>query len=250
MLTGAQGAPLCRPADPQYWQDLEAATARQGSDAAVATTKRAACASAAMRSVADEGMKGPGASLSAMCGQGRARMSRLTTPHPQGIFKVFDDDGLCSGSVVKKGTGQGDMSGSERGRRKRFSREEIEQIRQMLLEKREEILRNVAHLENDSLGRPRKDASGDLSAVPFHMADLASDNYEQEFTLGLLQTEDVGLREVDEALRRLNDGTYGVCAACGRSIPKARLRALPYARMCLECKKSQEQSEAAPGPTG
>ena len=77
--------------------------------------------------------------------------------------------------------------------------------------------------------------------MPFHMADVGTDNYEQEFTLGMIQCEESEVREIDEALVRIVDGTYGLCSACGKRIPKTRLEVIPYTIVCIACKKEQEQ---------
>src|SRR5512147_556400 len=83
-------------------------------------------------------------------------------------------------------------------------------------------------------------ASGDLSTVPFHMADLGTDNFEHEFTLGLIENEEEELREIDLALERLEKGAYGLCESCEKPIPKGRLLVIPYARLCIECKRGEE----------
>jgi len=141
------------------------------------------------------------------------------------------------------------MAAKSNSRGARLSAAEKRRIRELLMAKREQLLNDVRQLENGSLNKARKDASGDLSAVPYHMADLASDNYEQEFMLELIQNEDVGLREVEEALRRLEAGTYGICEGCSKPIRKARLKALPYAKMCIECQRKQEAG-VSPHPSG
>ena len=97
----------------------------------------------------------------------------------------------------------------------KLSKKEIEMFKSLLLEKRNELLGNVSYMEKDAL---REDRS-DLSNMPIHMADVGTDNYEQEFTLGLIEGEQVVLREVDEALKRIEDGTYGICADCRKRIP-------------------------------
>jgi RNA polymerase-binding transcription factor DksA len=122
--------------------------------------------------------------------------------------------------------------------------EEIQQFRTLLLEKRAEILGDVTTLHTEALAKDRREASGDLSSMPIHMADLGTDNYELEFTLGLIEGERVILREIDEALERIRSGTYGVCAATGRSIGKARLRAKPWAKYSYEYTLAQEQGRA------
>ena len=86
-----------------------------------------------------------------------------------------------------------------------------------------------------ALLKPRSEASGDLSSMPIHMADIGSDNFEQEFTLSLMENEEETLDLIEMALERIEDGTYGQCDECGVKIPKARLNALPYAPFCVKC---------------
>ena len=70
--------------------------------------------------------------------------------------------------------------------------------------------------------------------MPFHMADVGTDNWEQEFTLGLIANERALVHEIDDALERIEDRTYGVCMATHRAIDNARLRAKPWAKYCIE----------------
>ena len=85
------------------------------------------------------------------------------------------------------------------------------------------------------------DATGDLSSMPIHMADLGTDNYEQEFALGLMDSERKLLREIDNALVRLEKKTYGICEGTGKPISKARLEAQPWARYCVKYARMLEQ---------
>ncbi|MHC4844478.1 MAG: TraR/DksA family transcriptional regulator [Planctomycetota bacterium] len=103
---------------------------------------------------------------------------------------------------------------------------EIVEFKALLLTKRNEILGNVLSMEEESLRRQRSD----LSNMPIHMADAGSDNYEIENTLGLMDSERKLLREIDEALDRIEEGTYGTCEGSGKLIPKARLEAIPWAK--------------------
>ena len=123
---------------------------------------------------------------------------------------------------------------STRTKKKRLSSADTEHFKQMLLEKRREILRNVNEFEDEALRKSRLDASGDLSSMPIHMADIGTDNYEQEFALGLMDSERKLLREIDDALGRIEQRTYGICEGTGKQIPKARLEAQPWARYCVE----------------
>jgi DnaK suppressor protein len=116
-------------------------------------------------------------------------------------------------------------------------------FREALLAKRAEILGDVSTLHNEAVTKDRQDATGDLSSMPIHMADLGTDNYELEFTLGLIEGERAILREIDEALERIRQGTYGVCLATGRPIGKARLKAKPWAKYCYEYTLAQEQGQ-------
>ncbi|MBC8392657.1 MAG: TraR/DksA C4-type zinc finger protein [Deltaproteobacteria bacterium] len=107
---------------------------------------------------------------------------------------------------------------------------EISKFKMLLLAKRNEILGDVRSMEDETLRRQ----SSDLSNMPTHMADAGSDNYEIEHTLGLMDSERKLVKEIDEALDRTESGTYGICEGSGKSIPKARLEAIPWAKYCVE----------------
>ncbi len=81
---------------------------------------------------------------------------------------------------------------------------------------------------------------GDSSSMPIHMAELGSENFEQEFTLSLMETEEDTLAKIDEALERISNGTYGICVECGGVIPKTRLNAIPYTPVCIKCAEQME----------
>ena len=119
--------------------------------------------------------------------------------------------------------------------------EEIENFTQLLLEKRREILGNVDHMQGEALDNNRQNSTGDLSNMPIHMADIGTDNYEQEFTLGLLESERKILREIDHALVKIQKGTYGICEGTGKLIGRHRLEAKPEARFCVEYARMVEQ---------
>lgn len=129
-----------------------------------------------------------------------------------------------------------------RTKKKHLTKADIEHFRQMLTDKRREILVNVNEFEDEALKKSRLDASGDLSSMPIHMADLATDNYEQEFSLGLMDSEVRLLREIDDALGRIDEGTYGICEGTGKQISTARLEAQPWARYCVEYARIAERS--------
>jgi RNA polymerase-binding protein DksA len=96
-------------------------------------------------------------------------------------------------------------------------------------------------MADTALQKNRTEGAGDLSSMPIHMADLGTDNFEQEFTLSLMETEGGTLKDIEAALERIEEGHYGLCEECGARIPKKRLEAIPYATMCVQC-ASQSQN--------
>ena len=127
-----------------------------------------------------------------------------------------------------------------------LTKSELEEFRQVLLEKRRAILGDMNSIEADALRTNRQDGSGDLSNMPTHPADIGSDNFEQEFTLGLLDSERKLLSEINAALERIENGTFGVCAGTGQIIATARLRARPWAKYCIEYAKMLEKGLVPP----
>jgi RNA polymerase-binding protein DksA len=125
----------------------------------------------------------------------------------------------------------------KKANKKKLSSAEIKRFKARLLEKRNEILGNVMSMETETLKRERSD----LSNLPIHMADMGSDNYEIENTIGLMSSERKILVEIDAALVRIENGTYGICDADDKPIPKARLEAIPWARYCVNCATLKEK---------
>jgi len=111
---------------------------------------------------------------------------------------------------------------------------ELKKFREVLLAKRRDLIGDMNGIEAEALRINRKDAAGDLSNLPTHPADIGTDNYEQEFTLGLLESEHELLDEINLALERIEQGTYGICLGTGKPIGKARLKARPWAKYCIE----------------
>src|ERR1700751_3512935 len=125
-----------------------------------------------------------------------------------------------------------------------MTKTEMESYRESLLALRSRHNGDVSHLTDEALRRTSGGAAGNLSNMPIHMADLGTDNFEQEFTLSLLQNEEQLLDEIAAALERINQGTFGRCEECGGEIMKARLQAVPYARYCVDCARKLEQSNS------
>jgi RNA polymerase-binding transcription factor DksA len=118
---------------------------------------------------------------------------------------------------------------------------DLETYRETLLALRERLKGDVSHLTSEALHTTGGETSGGLSNAPLHPADLGTDNFEQEFTLGLMQNQAQALKEIDDALDRVHRGTFGRCEECAAAIPKGRLQALPYARHCVACARKNQQ---------
>ena len=123
-----------------------------------------------------------------------------------------------------------------------LKKEEQESFRDVLLGLHSRLRGDLDQMTDEALRRSQADGSGNLSNVPLHMADVGTENYDQEFTLGLIQNEQSTLDQVSEALVRINAGTYGRCVDCGEPIAKARLVALPHTPRCIQCARKLEGS--------
>ncbi len=123
----------------------------------------------------------------------------------------------------------------------RFKKAELEWFKQALLKRREMLNGSVNKMQEAALNKDRDEASGDFN----HMADMGTDNFDQDFTLGLIENEEEELRAINEALRKIEDNTYGLCESCEAVIPKARLKALPFTKMCVKCKEKDESGLAS-----
>jgi DnaK suppressor protein len=111
-----------------------------------------------------------------------------------------------------------------------FSTKELEMFRDTLFAKRRELVGDMYSMEREALQR----SGENLSNLPIHMADMGTDNYEQEFTLGLMEKDRQLLREINQALSKIMDGRYGICEGTGKAISKARLEVQPWAKYSIE----------------
>lgn len=115
-----------------------------------------------------------------------------------------------------------------------------EKYRKVLLEEKEKVLNQINNLAEDTLNTSQRDSSGDLSGYSMHMADVGTDNFQRELALGLVSNEQQVLYRIEEALKRIDEGTYGKCEVCSQPIKESRLKALPFAAMCIGCKEKEE----------
>jgi len=113
--------------------------------------------------------------------------------------------------------------------------------KERLLALRARLRGDVTAMADAALGKTRLESGGDLSSMPIHMAELGSDNFEQEFTLSLMETEEGTLEAIESALQRVEGSIYGKCTGCGGVIPKTRLNAIPYTPLCIKCAEVREK---------
>lgn len=125
--------------------------------------------------------------------------------------------------------------------KKKFLKKDLKDFKKIVLKRKEEILDDLKHISDDTLRKSQKEASGDISGYAYHMADVATDNYDREFSLGLASNERQSLYELDDALKRIEDGTFGICDDCKGQITKIRLKAVPSARLCIKCQQKREK---------
>ena len=124
-----------------------------------------------------------------------------------------------------------------------MNKKEAKVFYDLLMKKKAELLKGIEHITKDTLKTSQRDAAGDLSAYSLHMADVASDNYEREFSLGLADTEQKLLNRINNALEKLDDNTFGICELCEKKIAKNRLKIVPYAEMCVPCQEKSEKKK-------
>lgn len=123
---------------------------------------------------------------------------------------------------------------------KKLTRKELIGFKRIILKRKEELLEGIQHISEDTLKRSQKDASGDISGYTYHMADVATDTYDREFSLGLASNERQILYELEDALKKIEDGSFGICEECALAISRVRLKAVPYARLCVKCQEKKE----------
>lgn len=126
---------------------------------------------------------------------------------------------------------------------KKMKKAELEKYKKLLLDKKEDVLNELKHIQMDTLNKSQRDASGDLSGYTLHMADVATDNYDREFSLGIATGGQKILYDIDEALKRIEDKEFGNCQLCSKPIPKTRLKVVPYTKYCLVCQKAEESKK-------
>ncbi|MBC8205063.1 TraR/DksA C4-type zinc finger protein [bacterium] len=121
-----------------------------------------------------------------------------------------------------------------------FSPEELQYFKDLIIEKREMLVKELTYLKEASLETSLNAYSGNHSTYTFHMADQGTDAQEREKAFMFAHREKRFLDHLDRALDRIKDGSYGICMECGELIAKPRLEAVPHARLCIKCKQEEE----------
>lgn len=121
-----------------------------------------------------------------------------------------------------------------------MKKSEMKPYKERLLHMRARLRGDVNAMADAALRKTRSEASGDLSSMPIHMADVGTDNFEQEFTLTLMESDEVTLEQIEAALERIEDRVYGLCMECEGRIPKTRLNAIPFTPHCVKCASKLE----------
>jgi len=161
-------------------------------------------------------------------------------------WSQLDQDSETLEQVETSPTSQDPIQYPEETTRKVKSYLNAKQLREfktILLDKRDELTGDVERLTAEALKGNGQDRT-DHSTMPIHMADLGSDTWEQDFTIGLIANEQNLVREIDDALERIADKTYGMCLATDKEISLARLNAIPWAKYCIEYERAREEGRA------
>ncbi|MBI4353845.1 MAG: TraR/DksA C4-type zinc finger protein [Candidatus Omnitrophica bacterium] len=123
-----------------------------------------------------------------------------------------------------------------------MNKQQLKEFKEALMRERAKFAGEIRAIAKEASKNPR-DASGDLSAYTVHLADMSSDTYERELSANIASSEQQVLYQIDEALKRLEEGAYGTCQQCDKVISMSRLKAVPYTSLCIECQRATEQKK-------
>ncbi|MDD3983581.1 MAG: TraR/DksA family transcriptional regulator [Candidatus Omnitrophota bacterium] len=126
-------------------------------------------------------------------------------------------------------------------KKKRMLKADLAAFKKLILKKKEDIIEHIREISEETVKKSQKDASGDISSYTYHMADVATDNYDREFSMGRVSEDREFLFELDDALKRIEDGSFGICEDCGALVSKTRLKAVPSARLCIKCQEKKDK---------
>ncbi len=121
----------------------------------------------------------------------------------------------------------------------KMAQEDLDYFKEILLKKREEVQKNLDYLKAVVLDSTTKEATGDHSSYSYHMADQGTDAMEREKAFLFAARDEKYIKQIDEALERIKNGTYGICRVTGKLIGKERLEAVPTTTISVEAKKAE-----------
>lgn len=116
----------------------------------------------------------------------------------------------------------------------------LENFRTRLLQEKKELEQEIKKINDSGIGEPLKEVSGELSSYDNHSSDLGAETFERGKDIALRDNQKIILKKVNDALGRIDKGSYGYCENCGEEIPLERLEAVPYATLCLRCREEIE----------
>jgi len=207
----------------------------------VAKVAKAAPAKAPTRSTAG---KAPGASKKGTASKVQKGVVTTVLPPKLGNARVASSARPARTAVKAPKAPQAKLAAAPSGTntRKRLNKEELRFFENLLNEKKETLLQEQSYLEDNALRLNSKEGAGDLSSHAYHLADHATETQDREQAFHLASREGKFLFYIEEALTRVRNGTFGICTKCQTLIPRARLEAVPTAKMCINCKSQQENA--------
>jgi RNA polymerase-binding protein DksA len=125
---------------------------------------------------------------------------------------------------------------------KHMTDQELKGFKKSLQDLQLKLNDGLDRVKGGNLNQSTKDSSGDLSGYSLHMADQATDNYDREFALNLAGNGQEILYKIDEALKRIDDKSFGICLECSKPINKSRLKVVPFAEYCVPCQSTDEKN--------
>ena len=126
-------------------------------------------------------------------------------------------------------------------KQKKLTKKDVSQLRELLLQHLKVMEGDVSMMEDD-LNSSRQ-SSGSFSKIPTHPSDIGGDNFEQDFTYERIEAEGIEIGEINDALKKIQHGSYGVCERCNTNIRKQRLKAIPYCKHCITCQEEVEKEK-------
>lgn len=121
-----------------------------------------------------------------------------------------------------------------------MNKKDLQFFKDLIAQEKVKLLDKLGFLRETAMNTTVKDASGDHSSYSFHMADQGTDSQEREKAFLFASRESQYFERLELALKRIDDGTFGVCVRCKKNIDRERLEAVPIATMCIDCKTGKK----------